>query len=106
MVQFFGIRSLEVDLVPAQRHQLAHPKPVAVGDEDQGRISVAIPANSAGGLDELIDLLRRQVLPGPPFSVSDSPRGSDFPVFESWPRFSKRSDHRLNRGRYRLTFTF
>ena len=39
---------LKVDLVPAQRHQLAHPEPVAVGEEDEGRIPVAVPADSAG----------------------------------------------------------
>ena len=63
-------------------------------------------ARDAGRAHELADLLRRQMLSRSPFSVSDAPRWSDFPVFECWPRLSGRRDRRRNRGRYRLTFPF
>jgi hypothetical protein len=60
---------------------------VAVCEEDQGCVSVTIPANSAGRLDEPVDFLRRQVLAGSPFAVRAALRWSDipnFPVFAFW----------------------
>ena len=76
---------LEIDLVPPQRHQLADPQSVAVGEGDQGRISAAVPANSARRLDQLLDFLRRQMLPRAPFAVRNTPWRSNFPVFGCSP---------------------
>ena len=56
--------AVEVDLIPAQVHQLAHPQAMAIGDQDHGGIAVA-PAVALGGLDQLLDLGLGQVLAGP-----------------------------------------
>ena len=97
---------LKVDLVPAQGHELGNSQAMTKGDEDQGRISRAVSADSAGRLDELIDLLRRQMLPRTPLAVCDAPWWSNFPVFGCWPHLSDRRIARRKRGRYRLTFPF
>ena len=47
---------VEVDLLPAEIDQLAHPEPVTVRHEDHGGIAVA-PAIVPGGLDQALDLL-------------------------------------------------
>ena len=38
----------EVDLLPAQGHQFGNPKGVAVSDQDQCGIPVAVPTGSSG----------------------------------------------------------
>jgi hypothetical protein len=79
---------------------------VAVGDENQGRIPVAIPANSAGRVDELVNLLRGQMLPRSALAVREAPGWSNFPVSGRWRPLSNCRDRRRNRGGYPLTFSF
>jgi hypothetical protein len=63
------------------------------------RVPVAISANSAGHLDELIDLLRCQMLSRAPIAVREAPRWSKFPVFGVWRPNRSRFNHRRGRGR-------
>ena len=42
-------RSVEVDLIPAKVGEFGHAQAVAVGDEDHGRVPVAVPI-ALGGL--------------------------------------------------------
>jgi len=79
---------------------------MAVGEQDERRIPAAIPSNSAGRLDEPIDLLRSQMLTRASFAVREALGWSNFPVFGSWPRRSDRRHRYRSRGRYRLTFPF
>ena len=60
---------LTINLVAAQCHKPTDSQSMAVGEDDERGIPVAISANSAGRLDELIDLLRLQMLPGSAFAV-------------------------------------
>jgi hypothetical protein len=53
----------EIHLLPTERHQLAHAEAVAVGQHEQRRVPVSVPATPARGRDEPPDLVRRQVLP-------------------------------------------
>ena len=54
----------EVDLVPAQVHELADPQPVAISYEDHGGVAVS-PAVVPGRPDQAIDLGLGQVFPRP-----------------------------------------
>jgi hypothetical protein len=56
-------RTGKVDLVPTQVDQLRRPQPMAVGNQDDGGVSVP-PAVPLGRLDKRVDLSRRQVLTG------------------------------------------
>jgi hypothetical protein len=56
---------LPVDLRPLQIAQLLCPQTMAIGDQHQGGIALALGVGLAalpGGLDKLLDLVRRQVL--------------------------------------------
>ena len=96
---------LELDLVPAQRHELADAQPVTVGEEEEGAVAVAVPAGLAGRDQELLDFRRRQVLPRSAGGVGSSARGEgrargrprirllglpsappqrDLPIYELW----------------------
>ena len=88
----------EVDLIPAERHQFADSQAVAISEEDQRRISVAVPTNPARGADQLVDLLRRQVLARSPFTVRDAPWRGYFPVFGGWRRLADEREHRPARA--------
>jgi hypothetical protein len=44
--------ALEVHLLPAQGHQFRHAEPVAIGEEQQGRVPVPMPSEPTGGGDE------------------------------------------------------
>ncbi len=46
---------IEVDCVPGEFTYLGSPEAVAVGDQDHGRVPVAV-AITFGGLDQLLDL--------------------------------------------------
>ena len=59
----------EVDGVPAQRHQLARPQPVPVGDQHHGGIAVAV-AILPGGIDQAGDLAIGEVLAGADLGVT------------------------------------
>ena len=60
------------------------------------RVPGAVPANSAGRLDELIDLLRRQVLSGAPHALREASGWGHFPLFACWVRLSSRRNRRRN----------
>jgi hypothetical protein len=47
---------------------------MAVGDQDCGRIAVAVPGMLAGGILETVDLLRGQIFPLPQIGVGRSAR--------------------------------
>ena len=79
---------VEVKLVPAERHEFADSQAVAISEQDERRISVAVPANPACGVDQLRDLVRRQVLTCSPFAVRDAPGRGNFPVFGGWHRLA------------------
>jgi hypothetical protein len=49
---------IEFDHIPGQFAQFAGAKPVAVSDQDGGRIAVAVPGMLAGGILETVDFLR------------------------------------------------
>jgi len=53
----------EVDLVPAQVHQLTHSETMAIRDQDHGGVAVP-PTAPAGHLEQLLDLGLGQVFPG------------------------------------------
>ena len=50
---------LEVDLLPAHRHELRDAQPMPVGEEDERPIARTVAAHLARGLQELLDLRRR-----------------------------------------------
>ncbi len=50
---------LEVDLLPAHRHELRHPQPMPVGKQDERPIARTVAADLARGLQQLLDLRRR-----------------------------------------------
>ena len=57
---------LQAHLLPAQRYQLGHAQAMAVGEQDRGRIAVAMPAHAPGGLDQGVHLGRGQMFARPP----------------------------------------
>ena len=56
--------AVEVDLVPAKVADLGSPQAVPVGQQDHGGVAVTV-AVAPGGLDQRLDLVGGQVLPGP-----------------------------------------
>ena len=50
---------LEINLLPAHRHELRDPQPMPIGKEDERPIARTVAAHLAGGLQELLDLRRR-----------------------------------------------
>ena len=50
--------AIKLNHVPGQFAQLAGAKPMAVGEEDGGRVAVAVPGTLAGGILETVDFLR------------------------------------------------
>jgi len=50
---------LEVNLLPAHRHELRHPQSMAVGKEDERSIAHTVAAHLARGLQQLLDFRRR-----------------------------------------------
>jgi hypothetical protein len=61
-------RAVEVDLVPAQVADLGRPEPVTKGEQDYGRVTMAMSV-ALGGLDHCLDLGRRQALSSPELGV-------------------------------------
>jgi hypothetical protein len=60
-VQTAGI---QLDLVPLQIAQLGSSKPVAVGQQDHGRVPMPVATVLASGFDELLDLTAGEIAPG------------------------------------------
>jgi len=54
---------IEVDLVPAQCHQLTDPQRMAVSHQDQRGIPVTMPTDTSGSFHHGIDFTRHQMLP-------------------------------------------
>jgi hypothetical protein len=77
----------EIDLLPAERYQLAHAEAVAVGQHKQGRVPMPVPATLAGRRDELLDLVGRQVLAASERGVRQ-PFRWNCPVYGYWGRWS------------------
>jgi hypothetical protein len=59
-VQTAGI---EFDLMPLQVAQLGGPEPVAVGQQNHGRVAVAVATMLARGLDQPLDLTAGEITP-------------------------------------------
>ncbi len=66
---------LQVDLLPAHRDELRHPKRMPVGEKNERPIARPVAAHLGGGLQELLDLRRRQVLAGAPIKIGGSAWG-------------------------------
>jgi hypothetical protein len=54
----------KVDLLPAQRAQLGRSQSVPEGQEDHGRIPMAVPVSAGGGFHQPLDLSFGEVLAG------------------------------------------
>ena len=52
---------LYVDLLPAQTHELRHPKAMSVGEEDRRTIAVPVPADLRSGLEHALELFGGQI---------------------------------------------
>src|SRR5262249_26973552 len=69
-----------VDVVPPKRHKFTGTQPMAIGDQDRGRVAMTPPIVS-GSLDQLLDLALGQVFPRSGradcyiYSRRSSPRG-------------------------------
>ena len=72
----------EIDLVPAQTHQFRYPQAVAVGDQDQGRITKSMAPLLGGRGDDLPDFLFRQIFPAAIVGVAAAP--GNFPFYDGW----------------------
>ena len=72
----------QIEHVPPKRAELACPEPVAVGQEDHGRVAVGVARTDAlpRGDHQAIDLLGGEVLAGAPLGIGKAPR-RDFPIF-------------------------
>ena len=54
---------VQLDLMPFEATHLAGSQPVAIGDEDHGRISVTVTRALAGTVHELLNLTLGEILP-------------------------------------------
>ena len=66
---------LQIDLLPAHRHELGDAQPMPVGEKDERAIARTVAAHLARGLQQLLDLRRRQVFAGAPIQIFGSARG-------------------------------
>src|SRR5262249_39145664 len=64
----------EVEGVPAQRHELARPQPVPIGDQDHGGVAVAVTV-VAGGFDQAVDLGVGEIFAGAEVRIAPARRG-------------------------------
>src|SRR5262249_46471843 len=92
------VRSIEIDLRPLQGHQLAHTQTVPIAHQDHGAVPVTVPV-FAGGLHELLDLGRGQVLASPVFGVGKPPRCPNCSVLVAW---SDQPQRRFGLGNWTL----
>src|SRR6516162_9930962 len=53
--------ALQVDLIPAQRHQLADAQSVTIGEQDHRRVAMAVATPSASGRHQLVNLVGCQI---------------------------------------------
>src|SRR5262245_21022225 len=73
--------TIELDHVPGLLAQFAGAQPVAVGDQDGGRVAVAVPGMLAGGILETVDLLRGQIFPLPQIGIAQ-PAWRNCPIYD------------------------
>ena len=66
---------LEIDLIPAQSHQLGDSQPMPVREKDERPIAHPVATHLARGLQQLLDLRRGQVFAGAPIKIGGSARG-------------------------------
>jgi hypothetical protein len=72
----------KIDLVPAQTHQFRHPQAVAVGDQDQGRITKSMAPLLGGRGDDLSDFLFRQIFSAAIVGIGAA--SGNFPFYDGW----------------------
>jgi len=76
-----GSRSTELDLGPFQLAGFLGSQTVPVGHKDQCRVPMP-PAAVLGRLDQLLDLGRRQILPGPQRGIRATAQNRiNFPIY-------------------------
>jgi len=75
--------SIQIDLLPLQRHQLADPEPVPVAQEDHRRIPLAVAPALPCRLAQLLDLGLGQVLPRSDLAVA-LPAQTDCSLCGGW----------------------
>src|ERR1022692_5234 len=73
---------LQVYLIPTQADQFRYPQTVAIGDQDQGGIALAVAADAGRSLHQRRHLLIGQVFPAPVGGIR--PAQGNFPVFDGW----------------------
>src|SRR6266852_5800751 len=73
----------QVNLLPAELHELAHAQPVAVGDQDQGSITHTMPPSLACCSDQALDLSWGEVLATATHEVCYPARRRHFPIFNA-----------------------
>jgi hypothetical protein len=76
----------EIEHVPSQGTQFTCPEPMAVGQEDHGRVAVGVARADAlpCGRHEELDLLGGEVLPGTSIGVGKAPR-RNLPIYSGRP---------------------
>jgi hypothetical protein len=72
---------VEVHLAPLERDELAHAKPVPVGEQEHGRVAVPVASALARRRNEPLDLGLDQVLAGAAGGVGLPERWSNSPVY-------------------------
>src|SRR5215467_9055096 len=75
-------RGFEVDLIPAQVHQLSCPQAVSVSDQDHGGVALT-PAVAPGGGHKFLNLALRQVLASAQVAIG-APPGCNCSFYDSW----------------------
>src|ERR1022692_3121567 len=73
----------QVNLFPAEFHELAHAQAVTVGDQDQGSITHTMPPSVACCGDHALDLGWGEVLAAATHEVCYPARRRDFPIFDA-----------------------
>src|SRR5262249_46593840 len=73
--------AIQLDHIPSQFAEFAGTQPVAVGDQDCGRVAVAVPGMLTGGILETVHLLWGQIFPLPQIGVA-RPTRCNCPVYD------------------------
>jgi hypothetical protein len=61
---------LEIDGIPTQRHRFSHPQTMSVHEENERCITGGMATDFSGSSNDLINFVRGQVFPRPPFGIS------------------------------------
>src|SRR5690349_19321279 len=86
--------ALQIDLVPAERHQFRGTQAMSVGNQDEHCVAVPVSSDPRCFRDHPFYLARGEVLAGPALLVRQTRRGN-FPVLDVWPyvdRWPQRHD--------------